>query len=315
MAEVFASAIDGNKDGVVYAVASRSLGKAVSFAANHGHCKAYGSYSEMLIDVSLQIDVIYIATPVKYHYEIIKQCLLAGKNVLCEKPICFDASQLYELQTLAREKNCFLTEGMWMKCLPSFRKAQEWINEKRIGTLNLIKVDFYKRERIRPELPIFNSSEGGGVLRDYGVYAIAFITSFMKGLPTTIHSSSRCSSFGIDSDWQIYAEKDGIRAFVNLSSNFASLSKAIVVGDKGSIEWSSPFNRTNKVTLFDPSGLNVDEFLTNYDYEGFEYEVNEVQACIKAGRKESGIISISDSMATLQTIDKILESTTINSAY
>ena len=124
MAEVISTTIDGNKDTIVYAVASRSIEKAKSFAARHGKCKAYGSYDEMLKDPNNNnIDIIYIATPVMQHYAIVKQCLLAGKNVLCEKPITYNSSEFKELLELAKENNCFLMEGMWMKCLPTFRTS------------------------------------------------------------------------------------------------------------------------------------------------------------------------------------------------
>lgn len=303
MAEVFATAIDGNKDGVVYAVASRDMNKATTFGKRHNCKHTYGSYENMIYDESIGIDVIYIATPVKYHYDNIKACLKAGKNVLCEKPICSSASQLKELVDLAKSKNCFLMEGMWMKCLPTFIKAKEW--ETRIGRKELIKVDFYKRERIRSNMTIFNASEGGGVLKDFGVYAISFMESFIGGMPDAICANSRISLLGIDSDWQIYARKEDVQAFVSLSSNFDSLSKASVIGTEGSIEWKSQFNRTNIITLFDKNGITKDSFVTKYDFDGFEYEINEVHKCIKAGLKESQMVTLRDSLNTLSLIDKI----------
>ncbi len=33
-------------------------------------------------------DAVVIATPVSSHYEMVRESLLAGKNVLCEKPLC-----------------------------------------------------------------------------------------------------------------------------------------------------------------------------------------------------------------------------------
>ncbi len=306
MAEKFSTTIDGNKDGIVYSVASRSLKKAKAFAARHGNCKAYGGYDDMLKDTSATIDVIYIATPVVHHYENIKQCLLAGKNVLCEKPITSDSAQLKELIELAKQNNCFLMEGMWMNCLPTFRKAVEWINGDKIGEVELIKVDFYKKEFIKPDLTIYNAIEGGGVLQDYGAYAISFMTSFLKGIPQTLQYSKRISSFGLDSDWHICAQNNNVKAFINLSSNFSSLSKAAVIGKKGSIEWNSQFNRTNKITLFGANGNKIEEFAIKYKYEGFEYEVDEVTRCIKEKESESQMVPLCESLATLTVIDQLM---------
>lgn len=308
MAETFSCAIDGNKDGVVYAVASRSLEKAKRFASHHGHCSAYGSYEEMINNKNLNLDVVYIATPVRYHYEHAKLCLEAGLNVLCEKPITSNIEQLDELINIAKHNGCFFMEGMWMKCLPSFQKANQWIREGRIGEVEFIKVDFYKREQIRDGYAIYDAKEGGGVLHDFGVYAIAFMESFLGGIPERINAMHRISSHGIDSDWQIAAEKNGKKSVVNLSSNFGALSKAAVIGKNGSIEWNSQFNRTNCVTLYDEHGNLVDKYSTSYTYEGFEYEVNEVHNCIRKGQKESSIVTLKGTHNTMQIIDCLYKS-------
>lgn len=304
MAETFSCAIDGNKDGVVYAVASRSLDTAKAFAKKHGYCKAYGSYEEMVNDKSLKLDVIYIATPVKYHSEHVKLCIEAGMNVLCEKPITSTLEEFEELTKIARKHNCFFMEGMWMKCLPSFQKACQWIKDGKIGDVELVKVDFYKREHIREDHAIYNANDCGGILQDFGVYALAFMEHFFDGYPEELSSNSRISSHGIDADWQITAKKGDVRAFVNLSSNFGSLSKAAVIGKNGFVEWNSQFNRTNTVTLYDANGKQVERFVCNYIYEGFEYEVNETQKCIRQGLKESRIATLNGTY----NVQKIIKS-------
>lgn len=304
MAETFSCAIDDNKEGIVYAVASRSLDKAKVFASRHGACKAYGSYEEMVYDKNLKLDVVYVATPVKYHYENVKLCLDAGLNVLCEKPITSTLAQFDELIALAKKK-CFFMEGMWMKCLPSFQKACQWINEGKIGEIEWVKADFYKRERIKDGFAIYNAQEGGGILQDFGVYAVAFMEHFLGGMPDSLNALFRISSHGIDADWQILAEKDKVNAIINLSSNFGSMSKAAVIGKKGFIEWDSQFNRTNRVVLYDTNGFQLEVFCAYYVNEGFEYEVNEVQKCIREGKTESTIVTIEDSHLTMQIIDNL----------
>ena len=305
MAETFATALDKDKESKIVAVASRSLPKARVFARNHGNPKPYGSYESLLSDKNLNVDVIYIATPAKYHAEHIRLCFNAGKNVLCEKPITTSAYELDELISIAHEKKLFLMEGMWMKCLPTFVKAKEWLNNGKIGNLELIKVDFYKREIINPSLTIFNAAKNGGVLYDFGVYAIAFIQSFLGGIPESLNKHIRKSFCEVDADWQIYAERRGVKAFVNLSSNYQGLSKAALIGSKGSIEWNSQFNRTNKVTLYDEKGVKREIYTTHYKSEGFEYEISEVKYCLKSGFPQSKKISLLDSLQTMTIMDSL----------
>ena len=303
MAECFGSAIDGNPNGVVAAVGSRRMDKAIGFAKKHYGCKAFGSYEELMQDDSL--DVIYIATPTKHHYENIKDCLKYGRNVLCEKPITSDAEQLEELILLAKKRGCFLMEGMWMKCLPSYQKAKQWIADGMIGTVDLIKCDFNKREIIDTSKAVFDMEQDGGVLRDYGVYAVAFPTGFAKGMPK-VNGAARLSDFEIDSDWHIHMDYGRIQAFISISSDYQSLSKAAIMGGQGTIEWESQFNRTNKITLYDAYGRKLDEFTANYEYEGFEYEVEEVQRALKAGWKESIAVPLESSLITQKIITALL---------
>lgn len=308
MAETFANAIDGNPNGYVAAVASRSIDKAKRFASHHGHCKAYGSYDDMLLDSSLQLDVVYVATPVKCHYENVKACLENGKNVLCEKPITFTSSELKELMKIARKNKCFLMEGMWMKCLPTFRKADEWIENGEIGKVEFIRVDFYKREHKRPGFAIYDAKMGGGVIRDFGVYALAFMTHLLNGKPNRLMTQARIDSSGLDTDWQISASKNSIKGCINLSSDFDSLSKAVVVGTEGSIEWGSQFNRTNCIRRYDKNGVLLESFQPKYKFEGFEYEVDEVQKCIKENKTESSLVPLEMSLATLDLLEEITTS-------
>lgn len=303
MAECFSRAIDGNANGIVAAVGSRSVDKAAVFAKKHGGCRAYGSYESLMNDASL--DVIYIATPTKYHYECIKDCLNHRKNVLCEKPITSDAKQLEELIALAKKNNCFLMEGMWMKCLPVYQKAKQWIADGKIGEVELIKCDFYKREQINTSKVIFDKSQDGGVLRDYGVYAIAFSTGFADGMPD-VKGLARYSSFGIDSDWQIHMDYGKVQAFVSISSDFQSLSKAAVIGTRGTIEWNSQFNRTNKIMLYDAYGNKTEEYTAVYSCDGFEFEVDEVQRTLREGNKESAAVPLESSLITQKIVTDLL---------
>lgn len=306
MAETFATALDKNKDSKIVAVASRSLSKAIVFARNHGKPKPYGSYESLLSDINLDVDVIYIATPAKYHAKHIRECLNAGKHVVCEKPITTNARELEELIHIAQNNKLFLMEGMWMKCLPTFVKAKEWLDNGKIGILELIKIDFYKREIINPSMTIFNAAEDGGVLHDFGVYAIAFMQSYMGGVPDSMIKHARKSFCEVDADWQIYAEKKGVNAFVNMSSNYQGLSKAALIGSKGTIEWDSQFNRTNKITLYDEKGLKCDSYTTHYISDGYEYEINEVNRCLKRGLTQSEKVSLDDSFQTMTIMDSLI---------
>ena len=61
--------------------------------------------ADILNDDSL--DLVVVVTPAPSHYEVAKQLLLAGKNVLVDKPMVETLAQAEELVTLARERHLF----------------------------------------------------------------------------------------------------------------------------------------------------------------------------------------------------------------
>ncbi|HVH94557.1 MAG TPA: Gfo/Idh/MocA family oxidoreductase, partial [Nocardioidaceae bacterium] len=105
------------------AVAARKQESADEFAAAHGIETAYGNYRALVEDP--RVDVVYIGTPHSLHREHVELAFEAGKPVLCEKAITVTAAEAEHLVRLAREKNLFLMEAMWMRCNPLVRRLQQ----------------------------------------------------------------------------------------------------------------------------------------------------------------------------------------------
>ncbi len=297
MSDTFSRAISGSKNNILYSIASRSIEKAQQFSRSHGNPVPYGSIEDMLADIN--IDIVYVATPVECHYEQVKKCLEAKKNVLCEKPLTMNASEAKELFRIAKENKCFLMEGMWTMCLPTMRIAKKWIQEGRIGHPQLVRADLNKR--LLPE----HVRKHHGVLYDYGIYGIAFVHLFMNRLDKVISVVSRKDTEGNITDISIQYATDDCKGILNLCSNFEASSKAEIIGSEGSIEWNSPFNRTNTIRLFDKNGVLSETYSTKYTEEGFEFELEEVARLVKSGTNESELITEYDTVHCLAMINTL----------
>ena len=170
IAEKMAQALAPIKDIEVYAIASRSIQKAESFAKEYNIPKAYGSYAEMVTDP--QVDLVYIATPHSHHFEHSMLALESGKPVLVEKAFTANASQAEKLIQTAKDKGLFITEAIWTRYMPLSHKVKEImesgiIGEPRIITATLCYMMENKERIVRADLC-------GGALLDLGVYALNF---------------------------------------------------------------------------------------------------------------------------------------------
>lgn len=119
---------------------------------------AYGSYEELVADAN--VDVIYIATPHSHHYDNVKLCLRGGKNVCCEKPFTVNSTQTEKLIALAREKNVFLMEAVWIRFFPIMAEIRDLLHRQQIlGKILRSTSEFGERMPTDPNHRILNPSE------------------------------------------------------------------------------------------------------------------------------------------------------------
>lgn len=93
-------------------------------------------FEDLLNDA--EIDAVVIATPVRFHYEMAKACLKAGKHVFVEKPMSRTVAEGEELVALAERKGLVLMVGHTFLFSPAVRRMKEIIDSGDIGELQYI---------------------------------------------------------------------------------------------------------------------------------------------------------------------------------
>jgi predicted dehydrogenase len=86
----------------VVAIAGRQPGSSKKLAEQFG-LDPSDDYKNLLSDLTL--DAVHICTPNASHYQMAKEAMLAGKHVLCEKPLSVSVAEAQELVALAAERN------------------------------------------------------------------------------------------------------------------------------------------------------------------------------------------------------------------
>ncbi len=93
--------------------------------ANELDINAVDSLALLLPDV----DAVSIVVPTQLHYDIAKQCLLAGKHVLLEKPMTTTLEQAKELIALANEHQCVLQIGHLERFNPAILALEDTLQQ------------------------------------------------------------------------------------------------------------------------------------------------------------------------------------------
>ncbi len=301
IAHTFAEALSGCEEAELYAVASRTAQKAADFAEKFGFLKSYGSYAELAQDEN--IDVVYIATPMSSHCHDAKLCLAHDKNVLCEKSVTLNLHQLEELLELAKMKNLFFMEAMWMKCRPAYRKAMEWLKAGRIGQVRYIKADFSNFVPFDANDRLFRADCGGGALLDLAVYPLTLIYDVLAS-PDSIISNANIQN-GIDwSNHILLRYPDGVFASVDSGFEIPLRNNAVISGTDGMILFGDWFLCTRDVTLYDRAGTETESCHFENRINGYEYEIEEVHHCLKNNLKESTLIPYQSTAGVMKIMDE-----------
>ncbi len=268
------------------AVASRTHKSADEFASRFGINKAFGTYAELFADP--EIEAIYVATPHSAHYQNSKDALAHGKAVLCEKPITTNPAQFEELSAFAKEHNCYLMEGMWTYFHPAIQKAQEWLQQGRIGDLVQVKADFGYAVPFNPQGRMYNPELAGGALLDMGIYPIAMAWLFIRKDPQAVFVTSHQASTGVDDDVSFLFDYGNETANLATSIRSKLHNNLFVIGSEATIR--IPFYwKASECYLYRGDDL-VDYYHDKRQSIGFNYELQAVSQDILAGKKESAIM-------------------------
>jgi predicted dehydrogenase len=125
--------------------AERSKASAPSYDINPS--RAYGSYEAMFdaeskLPTGERIDFVSITTPNHTHYEIAKEAVLAGFNVICDKPMTFDLAQAEDLLKTVEQSDVVFAVSHNYTGYPLVRMAREMILAGELGEIQAVRAQY-----------------------------------------------------------------------------------------------------------------------------------------------------------------------------
>ena len=286
----------------VAAIASRDKKRAEDFAAKYEIEKAYGDYDELLADP--EIELVYIATFHPTHANLAIRTLEAGKPVLVEKPISYNAKTAETVMGIAREKKLFCGEALWTRFMPMTLHLRELIAAKAIGDVRFVHATLgYKlieKERLlRPEA-------AGGALLDLGIYPLSMIFMVMGSLPAACASSVNRLSSNVDAIETINMNfPQGQMASAFVSMLYELDNRGIIYGTRGRIEVEG-VNLPTRIRVYGENGEILEETTPpEKQTTGYEYEFLAARNAIIMGKVECNELTHVESRDMLRFMDTL----------
>lgn len=117
------------------AIVDVSEEKAKAFADEFG-IEKWGTDPAILLEE--EITTVHVCTPPNLHYDMVMMLLDHKKNVLCEKPLCFEDGQAEELARRAKECGVVCAINFNVRFHMACQKARQLVESEEFGRVNLI---------------------------------------------------------------------------------------------------------------------------------------------------------------------------------
>ncbi|MHA3705009.1 Gfo/Idh/MocA family protein [Jatrophihabitans sp. YIM 134969] len=295
-------------DHVVAAVGSRSQESADRFGDAHdvpaGH--RHASYADLVADDT--VDVVYVATPHPMHLADTKLALEAGKHVLVEKAFTMNADQAREIVALATQKNLFCMEAMWTRFLPHMVRIREIVASGTLGRIEHVSADHGQWFPADPAFRLFAPELGGSALLDLGVYPVSFASMVFGGVQPARIATLVDPAFNGVVDGQtsmLFGYPEGGQALLTCTSGAKTATRASIVGTDARIDIDPNFYEPTSFTIVPREGEPVTETLP-FEGRGMVYQADEVKRCLEAGAIESDVLSLTETVHIMETMDAVL---------
>jgi len=129
------------------------------------------------------VDAVAITTPAITHYKIAKGALLAGKNVIVEKPLTTSSKECEKLIEISKSKNKVLMAAHIHRYNAGIQKLKEDIDAGKLGKINFIHYTHFGNGPVRTDI---------NALWDFLPHTSTILNYFFDEMPVSVSASGAC---------------------------------------------------------------------------------------------------------------------------
>lgn len=237
------------------------------FAAAHG----IDTFFDQLPAFLSAVDAVYIATPHETHAAYAREALLAGKHVLCEKPMALKKSEAEELFSLAEERGLVLMEAVKTAYLPGFLELMDCALSGTIGEIVDVEAAFTRLTTT--QLREMNDLSFGGSFTELGSYGLLPVLFLLGCDRQDAIFFTRDLANGLDAYAKAILDFGERTATVKTGLGVKSEGQLLVSGTKGYILAESPWWLTKKFVVRYEDPGRVEEHTADFEGSGMQYEL------------------------------------------
>lgn len=286
--------------------ASRSAERA-AHAAEQTAGIGYASYEAMLADE--HVEAIYVPTPNAQHAEWVQRALLAGKHVLCEKPLAVTETEARALVSTAQQTGLTLVEAFMYAHHPRYTLLRQLLEDQAIGVIRGIHVVFTFDASDELEHSGFQGAPGSGAIYDVGCYAVHVARMLCDAEPEAITAHAAASDLhgGVDMSTSLLMEfPDGVGVTAQVGMWNADLDTITVIGSHGRIEVPSAFLRSDEDHLLVVTDEHGTRTLSTEREDHYRLQLERFFSVVREG--EPPLFDAHDAVAQAVVLEAATES-------
>ena len=266
----------------------------IDSARNFAKKNELESYFDNFDNFITEVDAVYIASPHLTHYDYIKKSLLAGKHVLCEKPLVLSKEEAVEMYELAKSKNLVLREAIKTAYCPAFNHLVSIVKSGSIGSVIDVDASFTKLIS-KNDCRELRKDQAGGSITELASYPLLAIVKILGTNYTSLSFYSK-----IENDIDVYTR--GLLAYDNAVASFKVGLKAktegdlVITGTKGYAYVPSPWWKTEYFELRFENLNMTKKYFYSFEGDGLRYELVQFYTLIRDGNPKSYKLSDKESI-------------------
>lgn len=260
--------------GVLAGVCDTNPAQALSISKKFGNVPVFSGVDDVLSDAT--IDGVVIATPASTHHDLAKRALIAGKDVLVEKPLSLRLSQARELLEIARAKSRVLMVGHLLRYHPALIALKKLIDEGHLGKIEYLYSNRLNLGKIRTE---------ENILWSFAPHDVSAMLWMLDALPIQVNvvGGSYLQPNVTDTTVSTFSFDHGIRGhiFVSWLHPFKE-QRLVVVGSKKMAVFNDQAEAGKKLMLYDKSVEKIgNEFIAtkpDVQFVGYDSALEPLRA-------------------------------------